>query len=357
MSMAMCQICGDYAVSECSDFKHPGYKYLCKICYDRLMEEEEQFKEMNRSSEVIDLVKESMESFSETISEAVGAAIEQIEETKYNPDLDSNLTKIKISESPERWLNQIAEEYYDREVYIEKDNTRKDTPKTLVDILNERFVRKQLGIMNRLASNRDIYYQILTRRGFIDLKGDSLNQQISLDGAVKSFCEKLTDFFKAPYWGYVQEELEVMSSARTTAYSISGKEYEMSKKNITEKFFGKEKNEFYNMIRKTPFFFIICEKELIIMETMEALRDLGYTEGFLGFSTQGYASTYLIKTLIEYKETISDKFVVGILHDLDVGGIKIFLDMKRYFHEVRLVNYESRSKKDRFSIQSIWMWI
>jgi hypothetical protein len=299
-----CGICEKDAIEECWS---ADYQYLCRRCFDRLMDE---------GIEEIEEIQEE----------------EEEEEEKYNPDLDSNLIKIGVKSLPEKWLKKIPEEHHDKEVYIVVDRSRKETGKELVDILNERFQRKQLGLNNRMANNRDLYYQILTRLGEIDLKGDSLQQQISLDGAVRSYCEKLQEFFNAPYWGYIQDELEFVATARTTAYSIEGKSYKMDQNMMSNEYFGKDKNEFYDLIRKTPFFFIVCEKELVVMETMEALRDLGYTEGWLGFNTQGYASTNLIRTLIEYRDTISNKFCVFSLHDYDVEGIKIFLDMKRYFN-------------------------
>jgi hypothetical protein len=322
---AECYICGAYAESGYNIGKErylddPSI-YRCRKCYD--MEIKIREIRVRRLEKRVKRREKSIETFS--------TKIEEIEKPKYDPDKDTNLTKVKVKDLSERWVKKIPEDHHEKEIYIVNDNSRKKTGIELIDILNERFVRRQLELMNRIANNRDIYYQILTRIGTIDLKGDSLQQQISLDGSVKAFCDKLTDFFEAPYWGYIQDELTIMSSARTTCYTIQGKSYDMDKDTITKKFFGDEKNEFYYMIRKTPFFFVICEKELVIRETMEALRDLGYTEGWLGFNTQGYSSTWLIRTLIEYKDKISKKFCVFFLHDYDVEGIKIFLDTKRYF--------------------------
>ncbi len=343
---AMCYICKGYAEAGCKIGKQrylddPSI-YRCKKCYkremrikeirDRVLEKRNKRREKKQSEIVADSFREFADTVSDTIAETITTIIEPPEKPKYDPDQDSNLTKLQVKNLPDRWKKHITEDHYEKEVYIIVDNSRKDTTRELIDILNERFVRRQLELKNRIANNRDMYYQCLTRLGDIDLKGESLQQQISIDGAVKSFCDSLINFFDVPYWGYVQDELGFMATARTTAYSIAGQSFQMDQNMMTTEYFGNDKNEFYDLIRKTPFFFVICEKELVIMETMEALRDLGYKDGWLGFNTQGYASTNVIRTLIEYRDNISKKFCVFSLHDFDVEGIKIFLDMKRYFN-------------------------
>lgn len=243
----------------------------------------------------------------------------------------TGLIEVAVSEVPEKWRNNIDSSFFDRKVYIVKDITRKDTGRELLDILNERFVRKQLNLETPRADNRDMWYQAFTRLGYTDLSGDSLQQQISFDGSVKSFCEKLVDFFKVPYWGYVQDELNIKSKARAVAWTIEGKSFLMDSETITKTHFGNDTNDFYDIINQMPFFFIICEKEEVLKSTMRALKDKGYSHGWLGMGTQGFASTAVIRILMEYKKEISDKFYVFVLHDYDLDGIKIYLDMKRWF--------------------------
>lgn len=237
-----------------------------------------------------------------------------------------------VNSLSERWLKNISNEFLDKEVYIVDISNRKKVSEELFDILNERFVRKQLGLEIPSADNRDLWYQVFDRlHGEVDLSGDSLQQQISFDGMVKNFCSKLIEFFNAIYWGYVQDELNIKSKARAVAFTINGQSYLMDSTTITKEYFQHEKNEFFNLINETPFGFIICEKEEVLKSTMRQLKDNGYKYGWLGIGTQGYASTPVIRLLMEYKEKISDRFFVFVIHDLDIDGIKIYLDMKRYF--------------------------
>ncbi|MCP6718912.1 MAG: hypothetical protein KJI71_01590 [Patescibacteria group bacterium] len=302
-----CDICGDVAKEECTYVKSGFKHHRCKICYD-LEQKIEKIRERRlRKKKENDLAKK--------------------------PEINKNLLRVLVKDLPERWLKNIPEQFYENEVYLVKDGSRKNVGRELLNILNERFVRKQLELKMPPADNRDLWYQVHKRlKGKMDLNGDPLQQQISFDGAVKSFCQKVKKYFKAPYWGYVQDELKIKSKARTVAFTIEGKSYLVDSETITKRWFNNEKNDFYEIINETPFGFIICEKEEVLKSTMRKLREDGYRYGWLGMGTQGYASTAVIRILMEYKKEISDKFFVFVLHDFDVDGIKIYLDMKRYFH-------------------------
>jgi hypothetical protein len=104
----------------------------------------------------------------------------------------------------------------------------------------------------------------------------------------------------------------------------------MDTHSITKEKIGGKENPLYKIIHNIPFFLVICEKEMVLESTMNAVRDLGYL-GYLGIGTQGYASTSTIRTLISYAEEIHARFCVFVIHDYDIDGIKIMLDMKRYF--------------------------
>lgn len=274
---------------------------------------------------------------------------------------NNGLIKEKVELLPKRWVKNIPEEFYDKEIYLVKDNSRKNVSREANDILNERFVRRQLGLEIPSADNRDLWYQVFKRLGEMDLRGSSLQQQISFDGIVKRFCEKLVSFFNAVYWGYVQDELNIKSKARTIVFTIEGKSYLMDSETIIKEWFEDKINEFYKIINRTPFGFIICEKEEVLKSTMRQLREDGYKYGWLGMGTQGYASTPVIRILMEYKEKISDKFFVFVLHDYDVDGIKIYLDMKRYFycesaglnpHLIKRVGIDSKSLQQKYDSEN-----
>ena len=62
---------------------------------------------------------------------------------------------------------------------------------------------------------------------------------------------------------------------------------------------------------------------------MEELIDRGYKEGYYGLALGGNSTTYNIKLLIELSKV--KHFYAFIMHDLDLDGLKIFFDMKKWF--------------------------
>lgn len=229
------------------------------------------------------------------------------------------LIKKKVSDLSERWLTNISETFYSEEVSIVRDSTRKNTTRELIDFMNERFVRAQLELINQPADNRGTWYVVSHRlKGIIDLSGSKDQQYISFLKTIKDYCKKLTDFYNVPYWGYVMDELNIKSKARAIAYDLNLKGTLLDVETIED-----FKNE--------AFFIVICEKDEVLKSTMRAIRSKGYTNGWMGIVTEGYATTNVVRLLMDYKKHVQDKFYVFILHDWDIDGLKIFFDIKRYF--------------------------
>ncbi len=252
---------------------------------------------------------------------------------RYIPDQDDNLIKVIVKELPERWLNNISEQFYNKEVYLVADNSRKKTGEVLVDFLNERFVRSQLELEIPDSDKRDTWYLVEERlkdKGGNDFAGNPNQQYISMSNAIESYCSKLCKFFQVPYWGFVMDELTMKSHARAIVFDMELKGTLLDVRTL-EGYIDEEKRKFIEPsdFVKTPFFFLICEKEAVLTNIMKGLKKRGYNKGWYGINTQGYATTNVIRLLLKYQNL--KKFYVFLVHDYDLDGLTIFFDLKRYF--------------------------
>jgi len=250
-------------------------------------------------------------------------------EPKYNPDQDENLESFIVKDLPERWLNNIPKELYEKKVYLVKDNSRKNAGEILTDYLNERFVRRQLELQNPDSDKRETWYIIDTRMaGNMDFQGDSEQQYIIISNAIEKYCSKLTDFFNVSYWGFVLDELSLKSKGKAIIFDMDFKGTLLDVNALKGTIIDGKIIDPHKCIN-TPFFLIICEKESVLLNVMKGLKKKGNNRGWYGIGTEGYSSTNVIRLLLRFQEL--KKFYVFVLHDYDVDGIKIFLDLKKYF--------------------------
>lgn len=226
------------------------------------------------------------------------------------------LSLVKVATFPDDWLRNIDPKDYKRKVYQVEDNARSETGSLVINLLNQRFAYAQLDIEMQDMTKRQIWYIVDQKMNGIDLSGSKLQQYISLSEMIKGYCDKLTDFYGYPYWGLVLDEINVTAKARATILNLNGVET------------GLNAQTFPNF-EKAPFFFLISEKEDTLKSMLQELKRRGYTCGFYGIITQGYGSTNVVRLLMRMSKL--NKFYCFIAHDYDIDGIKICLDLKRYF--------------------------
>lgn len=222
---------------------------------------------------------------------------------------------------PHEYMKFIKPEDYDKKVfYVEYhiNNPNKTTAGMEINkLLNYRYVFKQLEIDFPKTDIRDLWYyiQTLLRRKY----------KIGMDMGFKSFesavgggtySSKLYKHLGYEYWGYVYDYLKITPAEVIVAYEP----------NLIDNFLLNTKT--IQKIAKTPFFLIISEKKEILVSVMEELYEKGYREGYYGINLGKVATSYGIKLIIELSNIRN--FHVFVLHDLDMSGLKIFLDMKKW---------------------------
>jgi len=215
-------------------------------------------------------------------------------------------------------LESIPIDLRENEVYITKPRKVKNFYQHLRNIMNERFVREQLGLINQLIDYRDLWYSIVDYRmkGKIDI---SLNNPfIATEKAVKEFCLKLMDYYSIEHWSMVMDKLSMESKGKAIIYDLELNGTILTVKTIQN-------------FKDIPFFILICEKETVLKQTLKALKDLGYRHGFYGINTGGVGTSAVARLLIEYRDSISNKFYIFSLTDFDLAGLKIFFDFRKYF--------------------------
>ena len=218
---------------------------------------------------------------------------------------------------PEGFLSQIPEEYYNNDVDIVKNTTTTKTYSEVFKLLNSRYVIKQLELNLQATDLRETYYSIrLIMNNKLDIPGNSDKQAKGIGECVKRYCKKLYEHLGYKYWAYIYDYLNIKPKETVIIYDTKMNTTTLSTKNL-------------EVFAETPFFLIICEKEEPLRATMEEMINRGYTEGFYGVALGGTSTSYNIKLLIELSEIRN--FYAFIMTDLDIGGIVIFLDMKKWF--------------------------
>jgi 5S rRNA maturation endonuclease (ribonuclease M5) len=233
-------------------------------------------------------------------------------------EINKNFKRMKVRDITIFDITSISQELYDNEVYVFKK--RKLTPfsQELVNILTERFIREQLGLINQEIDYRTIWYEIVDYR----LKGKDLgislkNPYIAFEKAVKEYCIKLMTYYKVSHFSFVMDNLNITAKGKAIIYDL----------NLEGKLLDVKTLKNFEYI---PFFFLICEKEVILKQTLKSIKDLGY-KGFYGINTGGVGTSAVARLLLKYQESIPNKFYVFVLVDYDLAGMKIFFNLKKYF--------------------------
>lgn len=236
-------------------------------------------------------------------------------------EITKNFVKVKVSELDFFNIDSIPIELHEKEVYTLKP--RKLTPFSmeLTNILTERFIREQLGLINQETDYRTIWYEIVDYR----LKGKDLGismktPYIAFEKAVKEYCVKLMEYYQVQHFSFVMDNLNITAKGKAIIYDLDLKGTLLDVKIL---------DSFVNV----PFFFIICEKEVILKQTMMAIKDLGY-KGFYGINTGGVGTSAVARLLLRYQKSVPQKFYVFALVDYDLAGMKIFFNLKKYFESV-----------------------
>lgn len=306
-----CDICGDYAKEECSYVKE-GYKnHRCQDCYNleqKIAEiRERRLRKKKDRKDVLKLKKMNR----------------NIKRVKVK-DLETSTTKYKHrkvvyiwNDIPEGILSQIPEEYHNNDVYIVKNNCEKEAYSEVIKLMNERYVFKQLGLKLQATDRSEVYYSIRKiMNNKLDIAGDSKKQRKGIGEKVPYYCKRLYEHLGYEYWGYVYDYLNIKPKETIIIYDTEMNTDILSNKSLKD-------------YAETPFFLIICEKEEPLRATMEEMINRGYTKGFYGVVLGGTSTTYNIKLLIDLSKIRN--FYAFIMTDLDIGGILILMDMKRWF--------------------------
>lgn len=245
--------------------------------------------------------------------------VKDLETSITNYTYTNNKTKIKGDYTwhnvSKGFLDQIPEEYHNREIYIVNNRTSEEAYSEVFKTMNERYVLKQLELNLQATDLREIFYMVRrTMNGELNLNVKDPAKGIA--GTIKRYCDKLCKHLGYKYWAYIYDYLIVKPKETIIIYDTDMNTTTLSSKNL-------------NDYVKTPFFLIICEKEEPLRATMEEMINRGYTKGFYGVVLGGVSTSYNIKLLIELSEIRN--FYAFIMMDLDFAGINIFLDMVKWF--------------------------
>lgn len=219
--------------------------------------------------------------------------------------------------------------------YVYIDTTHHKITKTGIEVnkhINKIYIFKQLGLPIQATDKNEIYYSIRKKLGgILDVKYTDKSKERGGIAAGKTdiYLKKLhnTMFFenpvKYPTWEFVQDYLNISSKEKVDVYD----------KNIVGSFLNFEKIE---EISKTPFFLIICEKQSTLKASMKELKIRGYGKkyDYYGINLGGQSTTYVVKLLSKLSQIRN--FHAFHMHDLDVSGVEILLDMKKHFNVISI---------------------
>lgn len=222
---------------------------------------------------------------------------------------------------PHEYMKFVKPEDHNKTVFyvtFQITNTKATTAGMEMNkLMNYRYVFKQLEIDFPKTDLREIWYNIQTilKRKYkkaMDMGFPSLEKAVGGSG----YCQKLYKHLGFEYWGYVYDYLKITPAEVIVVYEPNlTKEFLLNTRTIPK-------------IAETPFFLVISEKKETIVDVMEELYNRGYRNGYYGINLGKVATSYGIKLLIELSNI--KNFHMYVLHDLDISGLKIFLDMKKW---------------------------
>lgn len=229
--------------------------------------------------------------------------------------------------SEERVMKHIPLIWYmfnDRKVYIMTMRIDKRTTKTGIEAIkynNMRYVFKQLDLTLQETQEREVYYIVRKRSGGkLDISDDKKFAEAHID----RYCKDLNEYLGYKYWVYVRDYLGIKAKAIITIYDTG-----MNPFVLTDEPSDDYPNGTIEKFIETPFFLIICEKDETLKAIMKEMKVRGgYSKGYYGVALGKNATSYAIKLLIELSEVRN--FHTFILHDQDISGLKIFLNMRRW---------------------------
>ncbi|KKN05748.1 hypothetical protein LCGC14_1084270 [marine sediment metagenome] len=220
-------------------------------------------------------------------------------------------------------LEKIPKEYWEEEVWLQVPvnvgaKLRVNAHKHLRDQLNYRFLVHQLGLTDSIQelTQRELWYyiEILLERD--DMVMDSVYETLFLI-EIERYCSRITNVSGYTYWGYVLDTLKVKSKGRAMIYEDVNRAIALDKDTLIN-------------YTETPFFLLICEKEGTLTGVLEELIKRDYKkEHFYCINAGGMATTNLIRLIRKYRGL--KNFHIFVLHDFDMKGIQIFLDIMKHF--------------------------
>lgn len=258
------------------------------------------------------------------------------------------MIKEMVKDLPKDLLVQIPEMYHEREIFLLRDYSKSRTGAEVIRILNRRYVFIQLGLELQETDHREIFYMI--RKKFakvdnklesdvdlLDISGDFDQQYISVTGnMIEGYYRKLATHLGFEYWGFVMEYLNVSSQSIAQMFDLDLNKYVVDIKSLKELI-----PESLNI----PFFLIICEKKMTVDITMKGLIEKGYNKGFYGIALSRFATTHVIKYLIELSKL--KRLYIFVLHDFDLSGLMIYFNLKKWINcESIGINPEFLAERD-----------
>ncbi len=239
---------------------------------------------------------------------------------------------ISPEQFPMKYMKDIPEEKRERKVKYMHFHTEKTKIRAGIEVnklLNRNYIFKQLDLpIPKELWKREIFY--LVRKilgGEIDSKGKTKESRYKNmeTGMIDYYLKKLFNTLKEEdpeiyqYWGFAQDYLNVFSKEIVEVYDKN-----MGPPSLLN-------NDTIKKISRTPFFLIICEKLSTLKAFMRELiiREYGKKYNYYGINLGKQATIPAVKLLIELSEIRN--FHAFCMHDLDMSGIGIFFNMKRYF--------------------------
>jgi len=199
----------------------------------------------------------------------------------------------------------------------------KRTTKTGIEsikYMNERYIFEQLDLTLQQTDKREVFYIVRNRAGGqLDIKNVDKFAEANID----RYCKHLNKYLSLKYWVYVRDLLNIKADAIVRVFDIGMNTFE-----LTDEPSEDYPNGTIEKFTKTSFYLLICEKKETIRAIMKELKNHGHNKGYYGISLSKNATSYAIKLLIKLSKIRN--FHIFILHDLDISGLSIFLNMHRW---------------------------
>ena len=237
---------------------------------------------------------------------------------------------------PMEYMKHISEEQQNTvRKYVYLNTGWHNVTKTGIEVnkhVNQIYIYKQLGLPTPETDKNEIFYFIRDNLGgILDVSYTDKSKERGgiASGKTDVYLKKLhnTMFFedpiKYPTWEFVQDYLNITSKEAVEVYDKNMKVSLLNYDTIME-------------ISKTPFFLIICEKQSTLKAFMRELIIRGYGKkyDYYGINLGGQSTSYVVKLLSKLSQIRN--FYAFCLHDLDVSGVEILLDMKKQFNVISI---------------------